>query len=50
MENYSGDSHVNVGSGEDISILDLAKRICNIIGFEGDITHDLSKRTEHRES
>lgn len=43
MENYSGDSHVNVGSGEDISILDLAKRICNIIGFEGDITHDLSK-------
>ena len=43
MKNYSADSHVNVGSGEDISILDLAKSICNIIGFEGDIKNDLSK-------
>ena len=43
MKNYSGDSHVNVGSGEDISILDLAKLICNIVGFEGDLKHDLSK-------
>lgn len=43
MKNYSDDSHVNVGSGEDISILELAELICKIVGFEGDIKHDLSK-------
>jgi len=43
MKNYSDESHVNVGSGEDISILDLAKLICDIVGFEGEIKHDLSK-------
>ncbi len=43
MKTYSDESHVNVGSGEDISILDLTKLICQIVGFEGDIKHDLSK-------
>lgn len=43
MKNYSDDTHVNVGSGEDISILDLTKLICEIVEFEGEIKHDLSK-------
>jgi len=43
MKSYSHDGHVNVGSGEDISILELAVLICKIVGFEGDIKHDLSK-------
>ncbi|MGN8151203.1 GDP-L-fucose synthase [Agrobacterium sp. 22094] len=43
MKNYSDESHVNVGSGEDISILELAKLVCRIIGFKGEIKHDLSK-------
>jgi len=43
LKNYSGESHVNVGSGEDISILDLTRMVCKIIGFEGEIVHDLSK-------
>lgn len=43
MKNYSGDVHVNVGSGDDISILSLTKLICDIVGFKGDIKHDLSK-------
>ncbi|MGP4690333.1 GDP-L-fucose synthase [Agrobacterium cavarae] len=43
MKNYSNDGHVNVGSGDDISILELAVLICKIVGFEGDIKHDLSK-------
>ena len=43
MQNNSDDSHVNVGSEEDISILELAELICKIVGFEGDIKHDLSK-------
>lgn len=43
MKTYSDETHVNVGSGEDISILDLTKLICKIVGFEGEIKHDLSK-------
>lgn len=43
MKTYSDESHVNVGSGEDISILDLTKLICEIVGFDGEIKHDLSK-------
>ncbi|MEH3125085.1 GDP-L-fucose synthase [Agrobacterium cavarae] len=43
MKNYSNDGHVNVGSGDDISILELAVLICKIVGFEGDIKYDLSK-------
>lgn len=43
LKAYSGDEHVNVGSGEDITILDLAKLICRVVGFEGDIVHDLTK-------
>ncbi|MBP1844287.1 GDP-L-fucose synthase [Rhizobium petrolearium] len=43
MKTYSGDTHVNVGSGEDITILELAELVCEIVGFEGKIVHDRSK-------
>ncbi len=43
MLNYNGEQHVNIGTGTDISIRDLALLICQIIGFEGEIKHDLSK-------
>lgn len=43
LKNYSGDEHVNVGSGEDVSILELTKLVCAIVGFEGEIVHDLTK-------
>lgn len=43
LKNYSADIHVNVGSGTDISIADLAQLICDIIGYRGSIEHDLSK-------
>ncbi|MEH3109290.1 MAG: GDP-L-fucose synthase [Agrobacterium cavarae] len=43
MKNYSDDGHVNVGSGEDISISELAKMICDIVGFNGKIIYDFSK-------
>lgn len=43
IKTYSGDIHVNVGSGEDITILELTQLVCNIVGFEGKIVHDLSK-------
>ena len=43
LREYSGESHVNVGSGKDISILDLTALICQIVGFEGAIVLDQSK-------
>lgn len=43
MTHYSGDRHVNVGCGEDISILELARLIARVVDFEGEITRDLSK-------
>ena len=43
MTCYSGDSHVNVGSGRDVSILELTKMVAAAVGFEGEIVHDESK-------
>ena len=43
MENFNDDGFVNAGVGEDISILELAKMIATIVGYEGKIEHDLSK-------
>ena len=43
MKNYSGDTHVNVGSGEDVTILELTELVSKIVGFEGTIVRDLSK-------
>lgn len=43
MQRYSGHAHVNVGSGEDIAILDLARLVCEVVGFTGEIRTDPSK-------
>ena len=43
MENYSDESHVNVGTGEDIEIRELVSVISKIIGYNGEIKNDLSK-------
>lgn len=43
LKNYSGDEHVNVGSGEDITIHNLAELVCEVVGFEGGIECDTSK-------
>lgn len=43
LKTYSGDSHVNVGSGTDIAIADLAGIVAEVVGFRGRIAHDLSK-------
>jgi len=43
MKVYSDAEHVNVGSGEDIAILDLARLVCAVIGFEGAIELDTGK-------
>jgi len=43
MDNYNGFEHINVGIGEDISILDLTKMIMEIIDYTGNIDFDASK-------
>jgi len=43
MQNYSGEEIVNVGVGEDISILELARLVAEVVGFEGRIATDPSK-------
>lgn len=43
MQNYSKNEHVNVGSGNDIAIIDLVRLVADVVGFVGDIRHDLSK-------
>jgi GDP-L-fucose synthase len=42
MVHYSGESHINVGFGEDITILELATAIKTVVGFDGKIELDPS--------
>ena len=43
MKVYSDAEHVNVGSGEDIAIYDLAALVAEVVGFRGEIVRDTSK-------
>jgi GDP-L-fucose synthase len=43
LSHYSDEGHVNVGSGQEISILSLAELIASIVGFEGKIVTDPTK-------
>ena len=42
-KSYSGAQHVNVGSGTDVTIGELAELVANVVGFEGEIVRDTSK-------
>lgn len=43
MQNYSGEETLNVGTGTDLSISDLAHKVASIIGYEGEIVFDTDK-------
>lgn len=43
MKNYDGTKHVNIGTGVDLSIKDLALMVKEIVGYTGEIKHDLTK-------
>jgi GDP-L-fucose synthase len=43
MQGYSSAEIINVGVGEDLTILDLAQRIARVVGYEGEIATDVSK-------
>ena len=42
-ENYDSSMHLNIGSGSDLTIEDLAKKVATAAGFTGDIEWDRSK-------
>jgi GDP-L-fucose synthase len=43
MNTYNEEKFVNIGSGTDLTIKDLALLVKDIVGYKGDIKHDLSK-------
>lgn len=43
MHGYNAEGLVNIGTGEDIEIGELARLVSRIVGYEGEIVHDLSK-------
>jgi len=43
MDNFDGEEHVNVGTGEDVTIRELAEMVKAVVGFEGEIVQDLTK-------
>jgi GDP-L-fucose synthase len=43
LKNYDSPELINVGSGGDVSIRELAELICEILGFEGNLVFDPSK-------
>lgn len=42
LQNYEGKQHINIGSGQELSILELTEKICTAIGFDGTIELDTS--------
>ena len=43
LKTYSGEEHVNVGSGEDVTILELAQLVARVVGFNGKVVTDQTK-------
>jgi GDP-L-fucose synthase len=43
MKTYSGEMHVNVGSGEDVTIRELAELVVDVVGFDGELVFDTTK-------
>lgn len=43
MQHFDEPGFINVGTGEDTTILELAQLVQRIVGFEGEIRHDLEK-------
>lgn len=43
MDNYSGLEHVNVGSGKEVTIKELAELVKEVVGFKGELVWDSTK-------
>ncbi len=43
LQNYDNPEIINIGTGTDLTIRELAELICEVVGFEGDLTFDPGK-------
>jgi len=43
LERYTGESHLNVGSGDEATIADIAKLVAEVIGYEGKLVFDVTR-------
>ena len=43
LKHYSGESHVNIGSGRDVSIMELTRLVMEVLDYDGPIVMDTSK-------
>jgi GDP-L-fucose synthase len=43
LQNYGSPEIINIGSGQDLTIRELAELICEVVGFKGELTWDASK-------
>ncbi|SRR5581483_4814755 len=43
LDTYDSDEIINIGTGEDVTIQELAELICDIVGFEGELSFDTTK-------
>jgi GDP-L-fucose synthase len=43
MENFSAETHINVGSGSEVTIKGLAELVAKVVGFSGEIVWDKTK-------
>jgi GDP-L-fucose synthase len=43
MENYNGEEHVNIGSGKELTIGELAQMVKEVVGYEGELRFNTEK-------
>ena len=43
MQHYSGEEHVNLGTGVDVTIRELTQTIARVVGYEGEFVYDSTK-------
>lgn len=43
LRTYEDYEHINIGSGEDLPIADVARLVMDVVGLKGELRHDLSK-------
>jgi len=43
LRHYSGDGHINVGSGSDVSIMELTRLVMEVLGYDGPVVTDPGK-------
>lgn len=43
LESYSGDQPINVGTGQDVSVSEVAKLVADVVGYRGNLSYDPSR-------